>query len=169
MNKEEVKRIGGNGLPWGVGFFILSFLIGRYLFELTTENDIVISFIMGIGALLANGVVYTRFCKPLRDLKEIWLEIDKAETLLLSCPANHMIDENLVSGKLFLTNKKLLFKAHNDYEIFPEILIVDLADIKPGNFYGSPWNAGGEFLLNTTDDNSLMFEVDELKLWKQAF
>ncbi len=123
---------------------------------------------MGFGALVVNGAVYTRFTRPVKQLKPITIELPNTEILLLQAPANHLTENSLVAGKLFLTNQRIIFKPHHSYTLAQPLFSWGLNDIEPFKFYGSIWNRGGEFLVNTKEVSSLMFEVDELKQWKVA-
>ena len=164
--KHKLKTVISNGLPYGLVLFALSFLTGHYLFKIDRQQSLWIAAFIGISALLANGLLYRRFTKPEKVLEKISFEFGNAELLIVQAPANHLIEENLVPGKLFLTNERLLFKtAENKSREYTW----DVTDLKPVDFYKSIWNAGGEFILKTTDEISLMFEVDKLKPWKEAF
>ena len=107
--KKKLVSIFTNGLPWGMAFFALAFLIG-YTGNIGLHATLKISALVAIAALLANGLLHGRFSKSLKKLEAVSLILDDAELLLAQAPANHLIDGNLVPGKLFLTDKKLVFK-----------------------------------------------------------
>ncbi|MES1182022.1 MAG: hypothetical protein ABUL44_04420 [Flavobacterium sp.] len=164
-----MKSVLGNGLPYGILFFGLSFFLGQYLFHVALQKTLLMSSILGLSALLLNGFIYNRFSKPLKKLEEISTKVDKHELLLLEAPANHLIDDSLVPGKLFLTDRRLIFKAYEADENVPPLFLWDLVHLTPVDFSGSIWNAGGEFLFKTKEGFSLMFEVNKLKPWKDFF
>lgn len=109
--KDKIKSIVGNGLPYGILFFGLSFLLG-YLIHLGFQKSLLMSASIGIFTLLGIGLVHSRFAKPLKVLEDISIQLDASETILLQAPANHLIEDSLVPGKLFLTDQRLIFKVY---------------------------------------------------------
>jgi hypothetical protein len=166
--KKRIKNIIGNGLPWGLAFFVLSFILG-FTFHLGLHKSLWVSMLTGMGALLVNGWMYSRFTKPVKALEALAVKLDPAESFIIQAPANHLVEDSLVSGKLFLTRQQILFKAYEEEDRLPLVYAWDLAHLEPVDFSGSLWNAGGEFVLKTREDVSLLFEVDELKPWREAF
>jgi|GEM_PF-1933984 len=160
---KRLKNIIGNGLPYGLTLFALGCII-TFVFHLPLKVSLWMSAFIAIAAVLVNGALHSRFKKPLKKLEAISIDPADGEPLLQT-PANHSIDDRLVPGKLFLTNHRLLFKSYGKGE---EQYAWDLSDLKPVGFYGTVWNAGGEFVLSTKTEATLMFEVDELKAWKTA-
>jgi len=124
--------------------------------------------IIAIVGVLVNGAIHSRFKKPLKKLEGITIDLTAAEPLLLQAPANHTIDDYLTPGKLFLTSRQLIFKTYGKAGAPPQEYAWPLSGLAPVGFYGTLWNAGGEFVLQTKDEATLMFEVDELKPWKSA-
>ena len=165
--KDKLKSIIGNGLPYGLVFFALSFILGN-LFRVGTRGTLWMSSFIGISALLANGFMYNRFSKPLKELEDISIKIENPELILIQAPANHLIEESLVPGKLFLTNKRIIFKAHGTGDNITKEYSWDRTHLMPISFHGSMFNARGEFLVKASDDILLMFEVNKLKQWKDA-
>jgi len=166
--KDKLISIAGNGLPWGLGFFCLAFGVGRFLFNLPTEQSVKIALVICVCTWVFNGFIYSRFTRSFKQLQSISLEITSPEVLMLQTPANHLTEDSLVGGKLFLTNQRIIFKPHASYKLLPQIFCWNLQDIEPHKFYGTIFNAGGEFLMNTKDGASLMFEVDKLREWEAA-
>jgi hypothetical protein len=50
-------RIFRNGLIYGIVFFVLSFLIGYFTFNLSLNKTIIVSTPIAICALLINGLI----------------------------------------------------------------------------------------------------------------
>jgi hypothetical protein len=166
--KNKIKSIVGNGLPWGITFFGLSFLLSQFLINIPVQQHIPIDILVGFASMLINGAMYSRFSKSLKNLQRISIDISEPELLLLEEPANHLIDERLIPGKLFLTDQRIIFKPLQE-DNNALLYAWQLADLTPVHFYGSLRNEGGEFILHTMDDIPLMFEVDNLKSWKDSF
>jgi hypothetical protein len=165
--KNKIKSILGNGLPWGMASFALAFITG-YAFKIGLHNNIQISTLVAIIGLLLNGLVYSRFSKSPEQLEGISIKLEDSEPVALQAPANYLIDGSLVPGKLFLTDKRILFKPFKPKEDILQEYTWYLTQLVPLAFYKSIWNAGGEFLLKTNNEITLMFEVDKLKPWKEA-
>jgi hypothetical protein len=167
--KQKIIAIIGNGYFYGLAFFVLSLLLGYYLTSIGWQKNIGMAFIMGVSALLVNGLLYSRFSQPLKCLENISVELDGSEKLLLEAPANHLIQNNLLPGKLFLTDRRIIFRSYGTDKVTLEEVSWNRLDLVPAGFFRSIQNSGGEFLLKKKDDVSLMFEVDSMKPWKDAF
>lgn len=160
---KTITAIFQNGLYWGIAFFALSFCIGWFNSSMPLQTILVISIPIGFLALVINGAMYSRFAKPLKVLERIEIKTDCRETVMIEAPANHLIGDDLISGKLCVTDKRLVFKTHLQKEFVwakSELLEMD--------FYRSFKNNGGEFIIREAGNRKLMFEVDHLKLWEKA-
>lgn len=158
----KYKNFIFNGLTYGVIFFLLSFIC-YYAFNFPLKKAALYSVPIGLFALIINGLIQSRFTKSSKTLKAIIISLEDFETLKIEAPANHTIDDHLISGKLFLTDKRLVFISHQQEEYY--WLLTNLHSFK---CYGSIFNAGGEFILTDNSKNKLVFEVDEIKIWKKA-
>lgn len=160
MMKTIIKIIG-NGLFYGVATLFLCFCIGYFRGNLPLKTIFTISTPIAFSAMIINGAIYTRFTKPVKVLEKIIIKTEESESVIIEVPANHLIDGDIVSGKLCLTNNRLLFKSH-DLQEFTWIK----SDLHSMTFYPSFKNKGGEFTLKDKTDRKLMFEVDVIKIWK---
>jgi hypothetical protein len=155
-----IIKIIGNGLFYGVATFFICYCLGFYL---PTEIFLKISTPIALFSMILNGAIYTRFTKPVKVLEKITIKIPDFESFVIEAPANHLIDGDIVSGKLLLTDKNLIFKSHQ----FEEFLWVK-SELHTMTFYPSFKNKGGEFTVKNKNDRKLMFEVDQIKIWKNA-
>ncbi|WP_269237597.1 hypothetical protein [Flavobacterium flavigenum] len=160
MMKIVIKIIG-NGLFYGIAIFILCFCIGYFNGNMPLKNILGISTPIALFALIINGVMYTRFTKSIKILERITIKIEDFESFIIEAPANHLIGGDIVSGKLCLTDKRLIFKTHQGQEF-----IWEKSELHTMVFYPSLKNKGGEFTVENEAGRKLMFEVDHLKLWK---
>jgi len=160
---KTITAIFQNGLYWGIAFFALSFCIGWCNSSMPLETILGISIPIGLLALVVNGAMYSRFAKPLKVLERIEINTDGRETLILEAPANHLNGDDLISGKLCLTDKSLVFKTH-----LQEEFSWAKSELQEMDFYRSFKNKGGEFIVKDGNNRKLMFEVEHLKLWKDA-
>lgn len=162
MMKTVIKIIG-NGLFYGITVYVLCFCIGYFISNMPLKTIIVISTPIALFALILNGAIYTRFTKSVKVLESITIKTEDSESFITEAPANHLIDGDIVSGKLCLTNKRLIFKTHQQEEF-----IWLKSELHAMIFYPSFKNKGGEFTVKNESDRKLMFEVDELKYWKNV-
>ena len=144
-------------------FLVLSFCIGWCNSSMPLQTILVISIPIGLLALVVNGAMYSRFAKPLKVLERIEIKTDGRETVIIEAPANHLIGDDLISGKLCLTDKRLVFKTHLQEE-FSWVK----SELQEMDFYRSFKNKGGEFIIRDVNNRKLMFEVEHLKLWKNV-
>ncbi|MDR6763461.1 hypothetical protein J2Y38_003682 [Flavobacterium sp. 2755] len=157
--KETIVKIISNGFLYGVYTIFLCFCIGYFIMPLKTL--LIFSIPIALCSMILNGAIYTRFTKPVKVLEKIQINTEDSENVMIEAPANHLIDNDIVSGKLCLTDKRLLFKSHKQEEF-----VWDKAELHTMVFYRSFKNKGGEFTLKNKADRRLMFEVDQLKSWK---
>ncbi|WP_291150792.1 hypothetical protein [Flavobacterium sp. UBA7680] len=161
--KETIVKIISNGFLYGVYAFLLCFCLGIIIAHLPLGLFLEISIPIALCSMILNGAIYTRFTKSVKVLEKIQINTEDFENVMIEAPANHLIDNDIVSGKLCLTDNRLLFKSHEQKEF-----VWDKAELHTMVFYRSFKNKGGEFTLKNKEDRRLMFEVDQLKSWKTA-
>jgi hypothetical protein len=158
----QFKNFIFNGLTYGILFYALS-CIGYGILHFPLQKALLYSIPIGLVTLIVNGLIQTRFTKSVRALQAITLCPQDPETVKIEAPANHMIDDHLVSGKLFLTEKQLVFiSLQQEQYAWP------LANLQPLKFHWTIFNTGGEFIVEDESKNKLVFEEDEIKKWKNA-
>lgn len=161
--KTEFKNFIFNGLTYGIIFFVLSFIVGYVSFHLSIKDALLISTLMGVITLVLNGFVQGRFTRSSKTLNAITCLLNDDEDLVMAAPVNHIVDDHLISGKLFLTEKRLLFKSVQDKDL--SWLLSEFGAFK---FYPSIFNTGGEFIIEHNQQQKLVFEVDEIRKWKKV-
>lgn len=154
-----------NGIVYGAILFILVLIVGS-VYNISSQQTLTTGAILGIAALLANGLIHRKFTKSTKVLQAIEITLQEAETVQIQTPANHTIDEHAVSGKLFLTDKRLVFVSYNQAQQDQKEYSWQLTKSHSFKFYPTIFNAGGEFIINL-HDQQLVFEVDDIKSWKQ--
>lgn len=157
--RETIAKIISNGFLYGVYTVFLCFCIGYFIMPLKTV--LMFSIPIALCSMILNGAIYTRFTKSAKILEKIKINTEDLENVVIETPANHLIDNDIVSGKLCLTNKRLLFKSYQQEEF-----VWDKSELHTMVFYRSFKNKGGEFTVKNKADRRLMFEVDHLKSWK---
>ena len=161
--KSKIRNFLFNGLCYGIIFFALGFILGYFVIDFSLRTAILNALPMGLLAFVVNGLIQSRFLKSSSTLRSITIDMPGDELLKLAAPANHTIADSLVSGKLFLTGDRLIFRSCEKQEY--AWLLTSLHSFK---FHPSLFNAGGTFIASADLQNQLVFEVDELKTWKKA-
>ena len=85
-----LKNIFIKGLVFGTIFFVLSFLFA-YTIHMPLKSNLSIAISIGLAALVANGVTFSRFNKSVKKLEGITTPFQDLEFLKLEAPANHYI------------------------------------------------------------------------------
>ncbi len=161
--KTEFRNFIFNGLIYGIIFFFFFFIVGYVTFHLSIKDTLLISTLMGLITLVLNGFIQSRFTKSSKILNAITSSLKDDEVIKIASPANHIVDDHLISGKLFLTATRLIFKSVDGKEY-----AWHLTDFTAFKFYPSIFNAGGEFIVENNQQQKFVFEVDEIRRWKKA-
>lgn len=163
---NQIMKVFRNGLIYGIIFFTFSYILCN-LINLPLRETLIMSGSIGFAALAINGLIHRKFTKPLKILQAINTTLQDSEIVKIQTPANHTIDEHLVPGKLFITDKRLVFISCEQEERAREEFSWSLAGLQSFKFYPTIFNAGGEFIVYC-NGQQLVFEVDELSMWKKA-
>ena len=129
MDKRNKIRAG---LTFGIGMTIFFILQNLYLAEDRTTTGVIKSVVTGIVTGAVTGVLYGwligMFAKSKLITASTKIETAPGETILFDTPANHFKGIEGVGGKLYLTNKRLIFKSHA-MNAQNHLLSLDLDDI----------------------------------------
>lgn len=162
--KAKVKA----GLFFGIAmaiFFILQELLTHS--NLTTK-DIIISIVSGLfgGALsgLLFGWLMGLFANSKRLTKDTKIDTEADETILFDTGANHFKGAEGVGGKLYLTNKRLVFKSHK-FNIQNHELSISLSDIDKVDRYKTLGLVNNGLSVTTTDNKIEKFVVQQIDEW----
>lgn len=158
---DKLKKIAGNGIAYGIYYFLLCHLLG-FVFNIPAKNVLKVSVPIALLTLLINGILYSRFTKREKKLRAITFQVDDVAKSKLEGIANHQIEDDLVSGKLCLTDEELIFVSFNNTEY--RWLLSSLASF---HFYPTIFNKGGEFVIKDQNGRKIMFEVDYIKSWRR--
>lgn len=159
---DRQKNFLLDSLVWFVALFAITLLVGYTWLHASS-----VMLLVGTTGSLAGGLILgsfqSRFSTSYKILRAIDIELEDAERLLLEGPANYIINDHMLSGKLILTQQRLLFKSYKEEEYNWQ-----LSTLEHFNFHSSLFNIGGEFVVETDQQAKLAFEVDNLKLWKNS-
>jgi hypothetical protein len=146
-------------------FFMLQDLLTRD--DLTTKNIIIIIVSSLVGGALGGllfGWLLGLFINSNFLKKGTSIVTDKNETIVFETGANHFKGVEGVGGKLYLTNKRLVFKSHN-FNIQKHELSISLSDVDQVARY-STFGIVNNGLSVTTSDNVIeKFAVQQPEEW----
>jgi hypothetical protein len=159
-----MKRIVRYGILQGATFIITLTAISYWI----SGNDFFTSLTFGIiGGLIVgilNSLLFYKYAVPKYILDAVSVDLDADETIMFQTPANFTSGQEPISGKLFLTNKRLIFKNHKHDKNIHEFSI-DLIDItKVGKFKTLQLFENG-LCIDTVSTLKHKFIVDRLKQW----
>lgn len=162
--KAKVKA----GLFFGIAmaiFFILQELLTHS--NLTTK-DITVSIVSGLfgGALsgLLFGWLMGLFANSKRLTKDTKIDTEADETILFDTGANHFKGAEGVGGKLYLTNKRLVFRSHK-FNIQNHELSINLPDIDKVDRYKTLGLMNNGLSVTTIDNKTEKFVVQQIDEW----
>lgn len=163
-NKNKIKA----GLIFGIAmtiFFILQDLLTHD--NLTTKN-IIITIVSGLfgGALagLLFGWLIGLFANSKLLTQGTQINTDANETIVFETGANHFKGAEGVGGKLYLTNKRLVFKSHK-YNIQNHELSINLSDVDKVDRYKTLGIANNGLAVTTTHNIVEKFAVQQPDEW----
>lgn len=154
----------------GVGIIMAIFNVG---WDLATENNytrghittLLISGVIGgaIAGLLFSWLIgIVGKSKFINTVTKIETEPD--ENVLIETPANHFKGIEAVGGKLYLTNKRLIFKSHK-LNIQNHELFIDLPDIKSVDRHKTLGLVNNGLLITTSQNMKEKFVVEQAEEW----
>jgi GRAM domain-containing protein len=164
MNK---KNRFGAGLIFGIVMTVFYLVETLLTSDNLSTNQILKSLAAGLLAGVISGFLFGwligLFAKSKFVTKSTNIETQPNENILLETPANHFKGIEAVGGKLYLTNKRLIFKSHK-LNVQNHQLSLKLTDIKNVNRFK---NAG--FLNNGLSITTMMgnekFVVEQIDDW----
>ena len=126
---------------------------------------IVISSLVGgvVGGLIS-GWLAGSFAKAKYFVKGAELVPDKDETIELETIANHFKGIEAVGGKLYLTNKRLIFKSHK-LNFQTHELLVNLDDVVKVNRYKVMGIVNTGLAVTTMMNKTEKFVMQEPEIW----
>ena len=164
MKKYKLRA----GLFFGIIMSIYFILRSLWDIEYFTTKSVLTIILLGImgGAIAGSLFVFLmgKFSKFTDS--NVSIDTDADENILLESPANHYKGIEAVGGKLFLTNKKLIFKSHK-LNIQNHELSISLNEIvKIGRYKNMGINNGISILCE--NDKTEKFVVEEPEKWIES-
>ena len=156
------KRLITYGLIQGGSFAIvmtgISYWISGRDFIVSSAIAILSGFVVGI----LNSLLMYKYAVPKYILNEVSVDIDLDEEIKFQTPANYTSGSEPVSGKLFLTNKRIIFRNHkNDKNVLQ--LSIDLEDIISVDKFKTLRIFENGLSIQTRSNEKHKFIVDRMK------
>ena len=157
-----------SGLTFGI--FMAFFFILKEIFiedDLTTKRLFIIVFSAAIGGAIAGflfGWLTGLFAKSKFVSQTIKIDIEQDENILFETPANHFKTIEGVGGRLYLTNRRLIFKSHK-LNFQNHQLSIGLSDIKNVDRYKTLGLINNGLSISTITDKTEKFVVGKVDEW----
>ena len=131
-----------------------------------TIKEITISIISGlIGGTLSEFLFrWTMGLLGKHSMKDIKLDTEPDERILFDTGANHLKGVEGVGGKLYLTNKRLVFKSHK-FNIQNHLLSINLSDIYKIERHKTLGLVNNGLTLTTKQNKTEKFAVQQIDEW----
>lgn len=162
--KAKIK----SGLFFGIAmaiFFIVQDLLTHS--DLTTR-DVIISVISRLAGGALSGLLFGwfigLFANSKRIAKDTKIDTDTDETILFDSVANHFKGAEAVGGKLYLTDKRLVFKSHK-FNIQNHELSINLYHIEKVDRYKTLGLINNGLSVTTFDNRTEKFVVQQINEW----
>ena len=92
------------------------------------------------------------------------IKIDPEEKMIFQTDANHLKGMEAVGGKLYLTDKRMIFKSHG-LNIQNHELIIKLTDIKEINRFKPSGLTDNGLSIQTNEQRKEKFVVEKIEEW----
>ena len=164
MDKRSKMKAG---LFFGMTIFL--FFLGRDLLthDNLTTKQIFISMVSALVGGVWSGVLFGWLMGKLTKskwLQNIEIKTDEDETILFETGVNHFKGIEAAGGKLFLTNKRLVFKSHK-INLQNHELSIPLSDIDKVGKYKTFRLVNNGLFVKTKDSKVEKFVVQKIDIW----
>ena len=163
---DKKSRINA-GLVFGIATCL--FYIARDLFtDDLTRKSVITSVVSGLLSGAVSGFLFGWIMGLLSRSKFLVrgteIVTEAGETILLETGANHFKWFEGVGGKLYLTNKRLVFKSHQ-FNIQNHLLALNLSDIKKVDRFKSLGMRHNGLTVRTVSNKTEKFVVQQPDQW----
>jgi hypothetical protein len=156
------------GLIFGIGMTVFFILRDLLINDNQTSNEIMKHVVPGVLAGLIGGFLFGwltgLFSKSKFVNQETIIDIDPDEEIAFQTPANHFKGVEGVGGKLYLTNKRLIFKSHK-LNIQNHQLSISLTDVNRADGYKTLGVVNNGLAIDTKQNTSEKFVVEQVDEW----
>jgi hypothetical protein len=159
-----MNRIVKYGLLQGVTFTITLTAVSYWVNGHHFWTSLLAGAFGGLIVGVLNSLLFYRYAVPKYILDTLSIDIDPDEEIKFQTPAQYTGAKVPVSGKLFLTNKRLVFKNHKQDRNILQFSI-DLQDIDKLAMFKTLGLFENGLSIHTTLSEKYIFIVDRAKQW----
>jgi hypothetical protein len=157
-----------SALVFSIAMMIFSIFQSLLFRDNHTTNEIIKSVVVGILSGAISGVLFWWLIGLFANSKIVKestkIETHPDENIIFETPANHFKGMEGVGGKLYLTNKRLVFKSHK-YNIQNHELSISLSDLTKVYKRKTLGLISNGFSIITRDAKTEKFVVEDLDKW----
>lgn len=164
MKKFDLKA----GLFFGIGMIIFYIILNLWMSDNfnSVGKAIVYSLISGLVSGLLFGLIIGWFKSSKSVDTTMKIDTLPEESILFQTPANHFKGAEGVGGKLYLTNKRLVFKSHK-LNIQNHELSINLTDIANTSRYKNLGVIDNGLKITSNDNKVDKFVVEQAEEWTE--
>jgi hypothetical protein len=156
------------GLSFGIIMGIFFVIQNFWMHDNHTTNQVVKSIVSGLAGGIISGVLFGwlmgLFARSKFVSKTTKIETEAGESILFETPANHFVGIEAVGGKLYLTDKRLIFKSHK-LNVQNHQLSINLSDIKQVDRYKTLEIVNNGLLVTIRNGTKERFVVEDVEEW----
>lgn len=164
MKKIDLKV----GLSFGVGMTIFFIIQKLWTADTLTSKAIFKSVVIGLIGGVVAGFIFGLIIGWFKTSKFIstatTIETQPDETISFQTPANHFKGAEGVGGRLYITNKRIIFKSHK-LNIQNHKLSINLTDINKVDRYKSLGIIDNGIEIISKNNNIDKFVVEQAAEW----
>lgn len=164
----EKKNQTKAGLIFGTFMTIFFFVQSLFTSDNLDTKNIFISAIVAVFCGATAGFLYAwtvgKFANSKWVDKQTMITAEPGENILFDTPANHFKGIEGVGGKLYLTNKRVVFKSHK-INFQKHQLSINLSDIIKVDRYRPLGIANNGILIKTSGNKTEKFVVEQRDAW----
>lgn len=165
MNKKNRFKAGLIfGIVMAVFFILQNLLANDYNTSKEITASVVSGLIIGVISGLLFGWLMGLFINSKFVKKTTKVDTEPGENILFQTPANHFKGIEGVGGKLYLTNKRLIFKSHK-LNIQNHQLSIELTDINNVGRYKTLGLMNNGLSIMTNQNKTEKFVVEQVDEW----
>jgi hypothetical protein len=157
-----------SGLSFGVGMTVFFIIQSLWTAETLTVKTITISIVSGLLSGIFSGFFFGLIMGWFKTSKFVdtstKIDTQPDENILFQTGANHFKGAEGVGGKLYLTNKRLVFKSHK-LNIQNHEFSTNLTDIEKVDRYKSLGVINNGLTITTKDKKVDNFVVEQADDW----